>query len=273
MLKYRILTAIILIPIFVTLLLKLSAPAFMVLTSLIVLWGAWEWSYFIGVKKKSHSIIYPMFILAILIASFGVPIVYISYVLSAAFVWWLIAFGLVMAYPKAKKLWSKSVVVRALMGVMVLIPCWFAINFIRISFNGPYTLLFLFVLIWGADTAAYFAGRAWGKHKLAPEVSPGKTWEGLAGACVGTLLITLGVLYALKINSSIWLAAIVLSLVTVLFSIVGDLFESMLKRNVGLKDSGQLLPGHGGILDRIDSLTAAAPIFTLGAILIGKFYH
>jgi phosphatidate cytidylyltransferase len=187
--------------------------------------------------------------------------------------WWLIALILVALYPRASQTWGQSVWMRGAMGLLVLIPCWRAINVIHGAEDGPYKLLFLFVLIWGADTFAYFAGRQWGKHKLAPNVSPGKTVQGLCGALFGTTVITVGALVLLGIPQQFWLCGMVLSMVTVLFSVLGDLFESMLKRNVGLKDSGQLLPGHGGILDRIDSLTAAAPIFALGAIGMWEIFH
>jgi phosphatidate cytidylyltransferase len=268
MLKQRILTAISLIPIFVFLVLKLSNPAFYVLTGAIVVWGAWEWSLFMDVAKFPHCFFYPLAILILLIASLAVPILPLLYI---AFVWWLIAFALVLFYPKA--FWKKNIWLRAMMGMLVLIPCWRAINFIHGADDGAYRLLFLFVLIWGADSAAFFVGRKWGKHKLSPRVSPGKSWEGLFGALLMTVVISLVSFRIFTIPKSEWFLSILLCLVTVLFSVLGDLFESMLKRNVGLKDSGTLLPGHGGILDRVDSLTAAAPVFSLGAILLSDFFH
>ncbi len=159
------------------------------------------------------------------------------------------------------------------MGLMVLIPCWLAINFIRnIPESGIYILLYLFVLIWGADSGAYFAGKLWGKTKIAPKVSPGKTWEGLGGALIVTLIITLGTLYGVHTPYRLWAFVCLITVVTILFSVAGDLFESMLKRNAGLKDSGRLLPGHGGILDRIDSLTAAAPVFLFSTDLMQKIF-
>lgn len=270
MLKYRIITALILIPLFVGLVLMLPPIGFCILTGIFVLLGAWEWSFFMGVKKISLSLIYPVITLALLGVSLELPIVNILYI---SVVWWVLAFALVAFYPKASGVWGKSILLRGLMGVMVLIPCWLAVNFIRNAENGTYILLFLFILIWGADIGAYFAGRYWGKRKLAPSVSPGKTWEGLAGALVITLAIVFGAIAIQHLPLYFWPAAILLAVTTVLFSVLGDLFESMLKRNVGLKDSGRLLPGHGGVLDRIDSLTAAAPVFSVGAILIGNYFQ
>ena len=270
MLKQRIITALILIPIFVFLLLKLSTPAFCILTGFFVIWGAFEWSLFLGVTRFPHCFIFPLIVLVLLLVALVVPL---PYVLYPAFAWWLLALLLVVLYPRAQMIWGKSLFLRALMGILVLVPCWVAVNFIRASENGSYVLLFLFVLIWGADSAAFFAGKRFGKHKLSPHVSPGKSWEGLLGALLMTVLIALGVLEWSKTPYPEWSYALLLTLVTVLFSVLGDLFESMLKRNVGLKDSGQLLPGHGGLLDRIDSLTAAAPVFAIGALWMGRIFQ
>ena len=189
--------------------------------------------------------------------------------LVIAFVWWLAASVIVFLYPRGTRVWQ-SVSVRGIMGWFVLLPCWAAINFIRAQENGIAMLLFLFVLIWGADSCAYFVGKKWGKTKLAPSVSPGKSLEGVAGALVFSLLLTLIIFIFANVPTSQWPFVIVLSLATVLFSILGDLLESVMKRYVGVKDSGNLLPGHGGLLDRIDSLTAAAPIFALGSFLMGS---
>ncbi len=261
MLKQRLLTALILIPLFIFLVLKLSSQAFYLFTALIVLWGAWEWSFFMGIKAFPRYLIYPLFIILVLYVAYLFPITPILYV---TLVWWLIAAYFVIRYPKNTVLLGKGIILRGLMGLLVLVPCWLAVNTIRNYPNGISILLFLFVLIWGADSGAYFVGRKWGKHKLIPQVSPGKTWEGFLGALLTTAVIALVGLVIFKVPYPTWPVALMWALLTVLFSIMGDLFESMMKRQAGLKDSGHLLPGHGGILDRIDSLTAAAPIFALG---------
>jgi phosphatidate cytidylyltransferase len=148
---------------------------------------------------------------------------------------------------------------------VVLVPAWWALVALHgVSPSGRYYLLFLLVLVWVADSAAYFSGRLWGTNKLAPRISPGKTWEGVWGALIaGLVLGVLGVIL-FGVQGSRWVAFVALCAATVAFSILGDLAESAFKRQSGLKDSGQLLPGHGGILDRVDSLTAAAPVFMLG---------
>lgn len=271
MLKQRLITAIILIPIFVYLVLKLSTPWFALLTLLFVLLGAWEWSSLMEVKSFPKKIIYPIIMLTLLPLSVFISI---TSLLTVAFIWWCSTFLLIMTFPENAERWGKGVVVRGLMGLLVLIPCWRAINFIHANAgNGPYVLLFLFILIWGADSGAYFVGRKYGKHKLAPFVSPGKSWEGFWGAIATTIVIAIAALIFTKSPLHIYGAAIFLAIITVIFSVVGDLFESMLKRKAGIKDSGVLIPGHGGVLDRIDSLTAAAPVFALGAILLGKIVH
>ena len=263
MLKYRIFTALILIPLFVALVVYSSPIVFCVVTAALVVLCAYEWSLLMGVVRFPYTLIYPAIILFALVSSLWLKI---PEALAVAFVWWLFALLLVCSYPKISETWGKGVTVRGFMGFFVLVPCWLSLNFIRNAGHGIAILLFLFVLIWGADTGAYFAGRKWGKNKLAPSVSPGKSLEGVLGALVTTVVISIAALMWLRPAYGEWWKFILLCLVTVLFSVLGDLFESMLKRKVGVKDSGKLLPGHGGILDRIDSLTAAAPIFALGMI-------
>lgn len=270
MLKQRVITAVILIPLFILFLFKSTPIVFCIVTGLLTLWAAFEWSFLMGIKHFPACVGYPFFILLLLVSSIMLPIYVALYVASF---FWIFTLFLIFQYPQSSHFWGKNSAIRGLMGIVVLIPCWLALNFIKNSHQGFATLLFLFVLIWGADSAAYFVGKKWGKHKLAPKVSPGKTWEGLMGALVMTLVITWIALWISHLDFRFWLPALILSFLTVLFSVVGDLFESLLKRNAGLKDSGRLLPGHGGILDRIDSITAAAPIFAVGMIWIGKFYH
>ena len=145
---------------------------------------------------------------------------------------------------------------------MVLLPTWLALVLLR--HLGPWALLGIMALVWIADIAAYFTGRAFGRRKLAPQISPGKTWEGAYGAVAGVLIYGLAVYFLA--GSAVILPVLLLIptlLVLTAVSIIGDLFESLLKRQAGIKDSSQLLPGHGGILDRIDSLTSTLPLVTL----------
>lgn len=268
MLKKRLITAAILIPATLAILFFLPVTIFGYLTSLIVLAAAWEWTSLMELQRRATRFIY---LLLVLLALFNSMFISVQIILLIAFIWWVFALLSVVLYPRASAWWSKSKLVRGLMGIFVLVPCWVALTFMRAQLDGVYAILFLFILIWGADSVAYFAGKRFGQHKLAASVSPGKSIEGVAGALVFTVLFTLVALWWSEMPRAGWLWAMMLSLLTIVFSIVGDLFESMLKRNAGVKDSGQLLPGHGGLLDRIDSLTAAAPVFAFGALLLGTY--
>ncbi|OGT35194.1 MAG: hypothetical protein A3F11_01965 [Gammaproteobacteria bacterium RIFCSPHIGHO2_12_FULL_37_14] len=262
----RLITAAILIPLFLFLLFYLSPPQFCFFTAFITLAGAWEWTRLMGIKKLIWRFLYIALFTYVL---FSMLLIYAPIIFFFALSGWLLAIVLILRYPVSGGL-SKNILWSGLIGMFVLVPCWAAINFIRNQDDGIYLLLFLFILIWGADSAAYFVGKKWGKNKLAPAVSPGKTWQGCGGALVFSFFWVGMVLYLEPLLWHKWLGIVLLALITVVFSIVGDLFESMLKRQVGLKDSGNLLPGHGGLLDRIDSLTAAAPIFALGVVWLSK---
>src|SRR3990167_6117839 len=267
MLTKRIITGCILITLMLVLLFFLSQYEFCFLISLITLGAAWEWSSLMEIKKIIWRFLYVVIIVSILFLILFIPT---WFIFIGSFVWWILAIPLILFYPKGSTFWRKSIFWRGLMGICVLVPAWGALNFIRNQNGGIYTLLFLFVLIWGADSAAYFVGKKWGSIKLIPHISPGKSLQGLLGAFIFSVVITLFTLWIYHVPFNVWLWAILLAFVTVLFSVIGDLFESMLKRQAGLKDSGHLLPGHGGLLDRVDSLTAAAPIFTLGALWLGE---
>lgn len=267
MLKQRIVTAAILIPIVLGLLFFTPPYAFLVLTGLITLIGAWEWASLMQMTQAWQRKLY----MVLVVLTFAVVIfIPTPYILIFASIWWFASIPLIVMYPRFSDVWGQGTVLRGLMGLVVLVPCLVAINYMRDQNDGVWAILFLFVLIWGADSAAYFAGKKWGKRKLAPLVSPGKSIEGLLGALTFTFLITLIALILCGAPARIYPWGILLSMITVVFSVVGDLFESMIKRRANVKDSGQILPGHGGVLDRIDSLTAAAPIFAAGAWLLGQ---
>jgi len=269
MLKLRIITALILMPLTLAALFYLPPYLFCILTGAITLIAATEWANLMELKTISRRFIYLAIVVAL--ALFCARYILFPVILTVTFVWWLIAAVLVICYPRGSGWWGKSIILRGLMGLLVLVPCWVAINYIFIQEEGRLALLYLFVLIWGADSAAYFVGKKWGKNKLAPLVSPGKSIQGLFGALVFTVLLAVITQVLCRIPMERWHWGIGLSLLTVLFSILGDLFESMLKRNAGLKDSGNILPGHGGLLDRIDSLTAAAPVFAFGSWVLGTY--
>ena len=189
--------------------------------------------------------------------------------LTAACVWWAIALLWVKSYPASAALWG-TVAMRVLMGFLVLVPAWLAVTYLRLLADGVYLILMLIALVAAADIGAYFFGRAFGKSKLAPAVSPGKSWAGFWGGmlCSTSLMAALWYLWPGGMSVAL-LPMMVLAAITVLASVLGDLLESMVKRHRGIKDSGNLLPGHGGFMDRLDSLTAASPVFTLGMMSVG----
>jgi len=268
MLKQRLLTAFILIVALLLVLFYLPSLAFLYLTAFVTLLGAWEWTNLMGVKETGWRAAY---LILLVYLGYGTLYMPVFQFLLLSTLWWCLAAASVFVYPKWSEFWSRGDLPRALMGVFVLVPCWGAVNYIRNQADGVYILLFLLVLIWGADSAAYFGGKKWGRRKLAASVSPGKTWEGFASAMAFTIIYSILVFWLDNMPMETWVWGVLLALVTVCFSIIGDLTESMLKRQAGLKDSGALLPGHGGLLDRIDSLTAAAPVFAFGALLIGMY--
>jgi phosphatidate cytidylyltransferase len=186
-----------------------------------------------------------------------------------------VAFILVKTHPKFIGLWG-SQVVRLLLGVVIIVPMW--VGFVQLNSYpelNTYLILYVMFLIWGADVGAYFAGRAFGKNKLAPKVSPGKSWEGVYGGFAVTMLMALGGGFWLQektyqtFDTEQWITLFVITLIVTAVSVVGDLVESMVKRHRGIKDSSNLLPGHGGVRDRIDSMTSAIPVFALSLSLVG----
>ncbi|MDP8034336.1 phosphatidate cytidylyltransferase [Pasteurella atlantica] len=283
MLKQRILSALIMIPLALLGLFFLSPLPFFLAISVLVVLGMWEWAQFAGIKRSIGRIIVALVTLGILLF----PIMAGTYSIKKAdflndvttpllfvgVIWWLVALFLVIGYPKTAKFWAKSISAKFIFGFLTLVPFLIAMPALRFyhyhsnPYQGAFLLLYVLVLVWSADSGAYFFGRALGKHKLAPKVSPGKSIEGAIGG-----LVTAGVVsfIFLQVNPSDMLSAklnmaafIVVSILTVAISILGDLTESMFKRQAGVKDSSNLIPGHGGILDRIDSLTAAVPFFAV----------
>jgi phosphatidate cytidylyltransferase len=265
MLKQRIITALILAPLALWAILVLSPETFRAALMVIGAMAGWEWARLVGWEKPAARAGYVVLLLALMLV---IELLLrsehdMSFLLYAALLWWLTSLLMIVRYPAGSGLWRDSHLARAMAGIIVILPMWLALGLLH-SEVGPRYVVILALLVWGADTGAYFAGRQWGRHKLAPHVSPGKTWEGVAGAALMTLLV--GAISGWLVEPAKGaFAFVLLALITIAFSIIGDLQESMFKRIVDLKDSGGLLPGHGGVLDRIDSLTAAAPIFALGA--------
>ncbi len=268
MLKQRLMTAALLIPLFVWAILALPNQYFAILFGIVAIIGTTEWCRLADIPQGFLRGAYT----AVMVVVFGLlwstlvgNIDGIIILLGSTVVWWIVILLMVLNYPKGNLLQNRGF--KAIAGFWLLAPCWLALVVLHShGDDGPAYVLFLMTLIWVADSAAYFSGRQWGKKKMAPNVSPGKTMAGLWGAVCGGILWSVIGIYLLQPVAIT--GFVVLCLVTVLWSILGDLAESMFKRNAGVKDSGNLLPGHGGVLDRIDSVTAAAPIFVVGLLLL-----
>jgi phosphatidate cytidylyltransferase len=275
-LKQRIITGLILAPIAIGGIFFLEPLAFSWFIGFVIAVGAWEWANLAGFTKQVERFGFSACIAALLFVS---SFASVKYLLGASVLGWCFALYFITQYPQKTNLWS-SRVKRLLIGIFVLIPAWKALVYIRgadvtgFQYEGQgisslWLILYIMFIVWGADVGAYFAGKTWGNKKLAPNVSPGKSWAGVYGGLATIVIFALGASLLLEMSLANTLILVVFTLITGSISVVGDLFESMLKRHRGIKDSSQLLPGHGGVLDRVDSLTAAAPVLTFLLITAG----
>ncbi len=271
MLKKRIITAAILLPVVIGIIYLLPPVGFLWFTCICILLAAWEWSHLMGAQKTWARLVYVAFILVmVLLTLWGVHVGKLQavHLVVAGCVWWAICTVLILLSVQLNQLPKFKILQLVVIGLLVLLPAWIALNVIRSMDYGSTKVLFLMLIIWLADTCAYFAGKHFGGKKLAPIVSPKKTWSGVLGAVTTTVLIAFALQFIWPMKW-LWL----FTLVVVIFSIIGDLFESLVKRQSGVKDSGSILPGHGGFLDRIDSLTAAAPVYALGLLIMTGSIH
>ncbi len=262
MLAIRVTTALVLIPLVLLGLFKFPTLWFALMMGVACLLGAFEWSSLHGDHRTA---------LSLLLIVLGIVLYWdrrlVPWVILAGVLWWLwCAIELRRDHRGFNNTWLNIV-----HGVLTLLPAWCALVFLHSKgAEGRAAIFSMLLVVWTADTFAYFTGKQWGKRRLAPAISPGKSVEGAVGGFVGVLVFALisGLAYwqldAMKL--SFWL---ILCIVTGVAAVLGDLTESKLKRAAGVKDSGTLLPGHGGILDRIDSLVAAAPVFSIGIIVLG----
>jgi len=281
MLKQRILTACVLAAAFLGVLLFLPQPLFSAFVATVVLIGAWEWSNLSGFKSLGARVGYLLVqAVAMLLLALYIGLIQLGtaiepqhsaqvasrygHVLLTGCTWWAVALLWVQGYPSSSVLWAKPIL-RALMGFFVLLPAWVGFSYVRMQPDGAWLVLMIVAVVASADIGGYFVGKRFGRHKLAPRVSPGKTWEGFAGGVAANILLALLLWW---LTGSSLLAILSLIVPTSLVSVLGDLLESMVKRERGVKDSSALLPGHGGVLDRMDSLTAAAPVFALVLVMM-----
>ncbi len=268
MLRLRVMTALILLPIVLGAVLFLDRTLFALAAGVFFVAGGWEWSGIQGGTGLSRLAWSASLAALMLLVEYYRP----DFVLTWLPLLWLPVLALVALYPRGAALWSPTPVMMVL-GWWLLVPAWAAVVEVQdqgvLGLTGPLALMFVLVWVWAADIGAFFAGRAWGRHKLAPRVSPGKTLEGLAGGLALALVLVLAAGWWWPVVPGERGMLVAVAALTVLASALGDLFESMVKRYHGIKDSGTLLPGHGGMLDRIDSVTAALPVMVASVSWFG----
>lgn len=270
----RLATALVLIPLVVSSILFLPLIVFQTLLITLCTLAIQEWQQLVGDSHNKSCSRLSLICCAIMIVDAIIlptllPRVahYIDLgILSVALIWWIAAAVMTFTYPATAHFWRRSRLLRRFFGIVTILPFFTAMLMLRqyhlynLEAVGPLWLLMVLLGVWAADSGAYFAGKLFGKHKLAPAISPGKTWEGALGGAFASLL-AMGLFYHYAPIEAPAIALVICAVMIPVVSILGDLTESMLKREAGLKDSGNFFPGHGGILDRIDSLTAVMPVF------------
>ena len=261
MLRQRIITALIAGVLLLVVLFALPEHVTRFVIAALIVAAAWEWSAFLSFSTATGRYVYTTLLAASLAGVWLLVPDPISYqlLLFVAIAWWILALAWMFFYPT-----PIPSALGWICGVLVLIPAYVALDWIYRQ--SAWLLLFMLAIVWSADIGAYFAGKKFGRVKLAPNISPGKTWEGVVGGLVAVSI--LAVIASLWVDENL-AVLIPFCLAISLLSIVGDLTVSMFKRHAGMKDSGSMFPGHGGLLDRIDSVTAASTLFAAGVAIGG----
>lgn len=278
MTRTRVLAALVMAPIAIAAILLLPTPWMIMLAAVVFLAGLWEWFDLAEIEDTLARTVLLVAHLAMMVAivwasrsSTGPTLVLFQVASVIGVIWWLLALMWLGRSTFASDHDTHARMFKLAAGALTVIPAWCALAWIHASEpNGHRWLLTTIAVVWAADTGAYFSGRKFGKHKLAPRISPNKTIEGLIGGVVAGVLVGVAAAFWLAEAPVAQLPSVALvALAAVLFSVIGDLFESMLKRHAGVKDSGHLIPGHGGILDRLDGVLAALPVLALGKAVLG----
>jgi phosphatidate cytidylyltransferase len=271
--RTRVIAALVMAPVAILSVLYLPTPILAALIAALMMVGLWEWTLLAGLHSRlarAACLVVNAALMAALIWGAGGNLLSLKLVMLVGAVWWLLVLLWLMRFEFASSDngWTRALKLFA--GSISVIPAWAAICWLHASqADGPAWALFALLIVWMADSGAYFVGVRFGKHKLAPRISPGKSWEGFFGGLLATALLAVVALPLLGMHWTSLPDLLLLTLVTALFSVAGDLFESLLKRHAGAKDSSHLIPGHGGVLDRIDSLLAALPVFVVGKQWLG----
>ncbi|NRB40544.1 MAG: phosphatidate cytidylyltransferase, partial [Pseudomonadales bacterium] len=252
---------------------------FQLLMVLVFAVAAWEWADLSGfsaaVQRWAYASVLALLVVVLSDAAGITHFIHLSFMPSIAMrdiaglggAWWALALLWVMSYPASSSLWGATPT-RLLMGIVVIVPAAVALLYVLGQAQGQWLFLYMVGIVATADIGAYFAGRKFGKAKLAPKVSPGKSWAGFYGGVVAVAVYATVIALTTSLPSLPVISWVVITVMASLASVLGDLVESMVKRHRGAKDSSQLLPGHGGFMDRVDSMTAAAPVFVLLLVLL-----
>jgi len=271
-LKQRVITACVLVLILALILFVLPYNGFVIAISLLFVVAAWEWANMAGLEKPWQRFSYAVFFAALFFLLNNMEILqqngWVIGVLSISVLCWMLALVAVWRYP-VNHCWHHSWLL-LLVGLWLLVPAWLGLQLLQPAVANSGLIWLVITVVAAADIGAYFSGRRFGRRKLAIHVSPGKTWEGFWGGMLANILLATIIALFLDLSSTIFLVFVVAMLLVAAMSVLGDLFESMIKRERGIKDSSQLLPGHGGVLDRIDGWTAAVPLFALFYLLCGR---
>lgn len=285
MTRTRVAAALVLTPIAIAAVLLLPTPWMAALGAIVFLAGLWEWFKLAEIDDTLARSLLLAANLALMVAIVwgsrtpegGLSFVLLKLATVIGVVWWLLALAWLRAFNFASDHDSHARVFKLAAGTLAVVPAWCALAWIHAEPSpgrhfppiGHRWLFIALAIVWSADSAAYFVGRHFGRHKLSPRISPNKTVEGLAGGVAAGVLVAVAFAPLAAATVSQLPAVALAAFAAVLFSVVGDLFESLLKRHVGAKDSGDLIPGHGGVLDRIDGVLAALPVFALAKAWLG----
>lgn len=270
MLLQRVLTALLLAPLAIVIILLPTTPWFAAICAAVFVAALEEWLRLTGMHARPVRLallaVAAMLFVALWQIHAGVPG---TVLLVLGVGWWLLALAWLRHFAFAAAPTTENRLLKLVAGLLVTLPAWIALIALHgREPHGHWWTLLALVIVWAADIGAYFSGRTFGKHKLAPQISPGKTRAGAYGALAAGLLVCVAGGALLGVRGATLAALGVLGIVTVAASIVGDLLESLMKRHAGVKDSGSVFPGHGGLLDRLDSVFAALPVFALGLKLL-----